>query len=85
MKLAIQENLIPGKSFSEKVNRAEEYGFEAIEARGHSLRNRVNEIKKAISGSKIQISSICAGYRGCLLSAEKELPECVNYLRKCLR
>lgn len=31
MKLAIQENMIPGKTFLEKMHRAEEYGFQAIE------------------------------------------------------
>ena len=72
MKLAIQENLIPGKIFSEKVSKAEQYGFQAIELRGGNLASRVEKITKTISSSKIQISSICAGYRGWLLSAEKE-------------
>jgi len=71
MKLAIQENLIPGKSFLEKMHRAEEYGFQAIEVWGTNLAGRVGEITKSIAKSRIKISSICAGYRGSLLSAEK--------------
>lgn len=71
MKLAIQENLIPGKSFLEKMYMAEDYGFQAIEVWGTNLTNRVDEITKSISKSRIKISTICAGYRGSLLSAEK--------------
>jgi len=72
MKLAIQENLVPGKSFLEKVNKATEYGFQAIEVWGMDIVNRVEEIKGALSGSKLRISTICAGYRGSLLSSSKE-------------
>lgn len=72
MKLAVQENLVPGKSFLEKVRRAEEYGFEAIEVWGRNINGRVDEIKESTSKSKIRISTICAGYRGSLLSPKKE-------------
>lgn len=72
MKLAIQENLIPGKSFLEKVDKAEEYGFQAIEVWGTNINNRVDEIQESISKSKIRISTICGGYRGSLLSSSKE-------------
>lgn len=72
MKLAIQEDLIPGKDFSEKLRKAEQYGFEAIELWGGNLASRVDGIAKAISSSKMQVSSICIGFRGCLLSAEKD-------------
>ena len=44
MKLAIQENLIPEKDFSEKLNIAEQYGFKAIELWGGNLASRVNGI-----------------------------------------
>ncbi len=73
MKLAIQENLLPGTSFIEKVRKAEKYGFQAIELQGQDLtEKRVDEITESLSKSRIKISTICAGYRGCLLSAEKE-------------
>ena len=72
MKLAIQENLIPGKNFKEKVQNAQRYGFEGIEVWGTSLEGRKEEIKKACLDSTIKISTVCAGYRGCLLSSQKE-------------
>lgn len=72
MKLAIQDNLIPGKNFKEKVQNAQRYGFEGIEVWGTSLQGRKEEIKKACLDSTIKISTVCAGYRGCLLSSQKE-------------
>lgn len=72
MKLAIQENLIPGKNFKDKAQNAQRYGFEGVEVWGTSLEERHTEIRKACLGTKIKLSTICAGYRGCLLSPEKE-------------
>lgn len=72
MRLAIQENLIPGSDFSEKVRKAEKWGFEGIEVWGMDLKARVEDIKRHISKSKVQVSTICAGYRGSLLGAKKE-------------
>jgi len=72
MRLGIQENLLPGETFEEKVRKAEEYGFDCIELWGHNLEGRVKEIKDALRGRDLQISTICSGYRGSLLSSEKE-------------
>ncbi len=72
MKLAIQENLLSEGSFLEKLKQAEKYGFEGIEVWGHNLSERKEEIKKALLKSKVTVSTICAGYRGSLLSAKKE-------------
>ena len=72
MKLAVQEGLLPGETFAQKLEYAEKLGFEGVEVSGRGLFDRVNEIKEALTTSKVKVSSICAGYSGCLLSPNKE-------------
>lgn len=72
MKLAIQENLLPGRTLAEKLAAAERLGFEGVELWGHGLRERIGEVKGALSTAKVKISTVCSGYRGDLLSASWE-------------
>ncbi|MCS7104754.1 MAG: sugar phosphate isomerase/epimerase [Thermofilaceae archaeon] len=72
MKLSIQENLVPGLKLEEKLIKAERFGFDGVEVWGHGMRERIEEIKQALSTVKIRISTICSGYRGDLLSANWE-------------
>ncbi len=72
MKLSIQENLLPGDNFLEKARKAKEYGFDAIELWGNNLEERKEEIKQSLSETDIEISTICSGYKGSLLSGKKE-------------
>jgi sugar phosphate isomerase/epimerase len=59
MRLSIQENLIPGKTLAEKLQKIEKYGFEGIEIWGNDLPQRFKEIKDALSVSRIKLSTIC--------------------------
>jgi len=70
MKIACQENLVPGESFREKIVNLEKYGFQGIELWGTKLGERIKEINTALSCSEIKVSTICAGYRGCLLDGD---------------
>ena len=72
VKLAIQENLLPGETFSEKLRNAEKFGFEGVEVWGRELSGRLQEIKQSLETSKIGISTICAGYPGDLLGADSQ-------------
>ena len=71
MKLSCQEGIVPGRDLNERLDNLAKYGFEAIEFRGSDLFGRGEEILKATSGHQIKPSSISVGYRGCLLSDEK--------------
>ncbi|MCW4026850.1 MAG: sugar phosphate isomerase/epimerase [Candidatus Bathyarchaeota archaeon] len=75
MKLAVQENMVPGKSFSDKLENAEIYGYEGVEVWGTDLPDRLSMVKSALSTSKIGISTVCSGYRGDLLGADRETRE----------
>jgi len=71
LRLAIQEGRIPGKSLAEKLDRAEQWGFEGIEPSGRGLLDRVEEFQRALSGRSIKISAICAGFEGCIIAPDK--------------
>jgi sugar phosphate isomerase/epimerase len=80
-KLSIQENLVPARTFAEKLCIIEEFGFEAVEIWGntppadwnkyaaHPVPEKMFTIKSALSSSKIKVSTICS-YPGQLLAAE---------------
>ena len=70
MKLACQENMVPGDSFADRVAKAQDWGYEGVEIWGSNLRDRMAEIKQAFKGRKIKVSTICSGFRGCLLDPE---------------
>jgi len=72
MKLSIQDNRLPGRNIKEKFAKAKEHGFKAVEIWGIDLANRFREIKEISQKNGIDISTVCAGYRGCLLSSERE-------------
>jgi len=72
MKLASQENLIPGGTLQDKLARMESYGFEGVEFWGKGISDRMAEIKEALASSSVRPSTICAGYGGCLLDSKKE-------------
>jgi sugar phosphate isomerase/epimerase len=60
MKIAIQENLIPGETLTEKFDVAEELGVEGVEVQGRSrLYDRVEEYEMALAGRSLKISTIC--------------------------
>jgi len=73
MKLAVQENLLPGETFFEKLCNAEKFGFEGVEVWGRKLTERLQEIKSSLERSKLKVSTICSGYPGDLLGADSQV------------
>lgn len=74
MRLAAQENLVSGKNFSEKLYNMERYGFEGVEVRGRDLPPKLEEIKSALSTSKVKFSTVC-GSPGDLLGPDRKTRE----------
>jgi len=56
---------------AEKLDNLEKYGYEGIEFGGGGLEGRQDEIINATSQSKVKPSTICAGFRGCPLDADR--------------
>jgi len=75
MKLACQENMVPGGTLEEKVANLERFGYQGLEVWGSGLPDRVPDINRALRGSSIKVSTICAGYRGAWLEAAREQRE----------
>ncbi len=85
MKLSCQERLIPGKSYAEKLSFLEHTGFEGIEVHGRDLESRLPELETALKQTKVRVSTICAGFGGCLLDPNiQERNKAVNDIKKML-
>jgi len=75
VKLAVQENRVPGKTYVEKFSNMEKYGFQGIEVWGRDLPQKLEELKSALSTSKIEFSTICGSPNGDLLGSERKTRE----------
>ena len=73
LRLSFQESTIDGNSLNAKFDRMEELGIEGFEPWGHRLNERIPEIQEALRGRNIKISAICAGFKGFLLSEDKDV------------
>ncbi|MGC8674760.1 MAG: sugar phosphate isomerase/epimerase family protein, partial [Thermoprotei archaeon] len=72
MKFSVQENLVPGNDFPEKLSLLEELGYDGIEVWGkQELGGNVKRYVDLLSSYRVKISTVCSGYRGDLLSASK--------------
>jgi sugar phosphate isomerase/epimerase len=67
--------MAPGATLDERLAVLEECGYEGVEIGGGNLPARVDEINRAVGKTKLKVSSICAGYRGSMLDADKSQRE----------
>ncbi len=72
MKLASQEGLAVGASLAEKLDSLASAGYEGIEFWGANLWERIPEIQSATAHHSVKPSTICAGFKGCPLDADKK-------------
>ena len=72
MKLASQEGLAVGSTLAEKLDSLASAGYEGIEFGGGNLRERIPEIQAATANHSVKPSTICAGFKGCPLDADKK-------------
>ena len=85
LKLSLQEGVAPGESLAEKLDFMEENGVVGLEPGGADLAKRVNEFQQALKGRNIQISAICAGFKGFILSEKPETRrECMETMKEIL-
>lgn len=72
MKIACQEGLAVGTTLPEKLDNLAAAGYEGIEFWGGGLWERVTEIQQATANHTVKPSTICAGFKGCPLDADKK-------------
>lgn len=85
LKLSFQEGIAPGESLNEKLDLMEQLGVVGFEPGGGGLGKRVNELKQALNGRNIQVSAICAGFKGFILSEKPEVrKECMDTMKEII-
>lgn len=85
LKLSFQEGIAPGENLNQKFDFMEQHGVVGFEPGGGGLAGRVNEIKQALNGRNIQVSAICAGFRGFILSENPEVrKECMDTMKEII-
>ncbi|MCA9915559.1 MAG: sugar phosphate isomerase/epimerase, partial [Anaerolineae bacterium] len=75
MKFAIQENLLPGRTFRERCQRAKSLGFAGLEVQAEGLEDRLYEVAEALDASGLRIASVHLGKQDGYLSPELEKRE----------
>ena len=87
MKLACQEGLAPGKTFAEKLEKLEAYGFDGVELNGGALiaDGGFEERRDALKNSPVKASSICGGFSCELVHPSPEnRTECIAAIKKLM-
>jgi sugar phosphate isomerase/epimerase len=85
LKLSFQEGTAPGDNLHQKFDFMEELGVVGYEPGGFGLKDQVKEIQDALKGRNIQISAICAGFRGFILSTEESVrQECIDSMKEII-
>ncbi len=75
MRLAIQEDMLPGRSLLEKCEFAQRLGFQGIEFWGHGLTERVPAVVAALHQTGLVAAAVNHGKQGDLLHPDRAARE----------
>ena len=85
LKLSFQEGIAPGENLNQKFDYMEQLGVVGFEPGGRGLNGRVKEIKEALNGRNIQVSAICAGFDGFMLSTDPAIrKQCIDTMKEII-
>ena len=85
LKISFQEGIAPGENLNEKFDFMEKLGVVGFEPGGRGLAERVKEIKQALNGRNIQVSAICAGFQGFILSTDEPVrKQCMDTMKEII-
>lgn len=70
LKISFQERIPPGETLREKFDYMEQHGVVGFEPGGKGLLQRVPQLKEELNGRNIQVSAVCAGFDGFVLSTD---------------
>ena len=73
LKISFQEGTAPGANLIEKFDYMEEHGVVGFEPHGKPLLERKDEFIEALKGRNINLSAVCAGFDGFILSTDPEI------------
>jgi sugar phosphate isomerase/epimerase len=85
LRLAIQDNLLPAPSMERKFEQAANWGFDAIEVRGDTLREEHRAIAQQVRQGAGRVAGIVGGYRGWPIAADPdERLQCLEDIARLL-
>ena len=85
LKLSFQEGTAPGENLNQKFDYMEQMGIVGFEPGGRGLKGRVKEIKEALNGRPINVSAICAGFQGFILSTDPAIrKQCMDTMKEII-
>ena len=70
LNISFQESTAPGKNLNEKFDFMEKHNVVGFEPHGNNINKRMQEFKDALKGRNIQVSAVCAGFEGFILSTD---------------
>jgi len=85
MKLAVQENLVPGKNILEKLRKMEKYGYEGVEVSCQVVPQKFKELKESIPSTKVKFSTVCGTPSGLLGPDRKTRESAMEGTRSLLK
>ena len=85
LNLSFQEGIAPGENLNQKLDYMEKLGVVGFEPGGRGLKDRVKEIKEALTGRDIKVSAICAGFEGFILSTDPAIRQkCMDTMKEII-
>ena len=73
LKISLQESTAPGNTLKEKFDFMERHGVVGFEPGGKGLLQRVPELQKELKDRAINVSAVCAGFDGFVLSTDETI------------
>lgn len=85
MKLAIQLDLLPGRTIAERCQHAQELGFQGIELWAPGLDEQLYEVAEALNERDLEVAAVHLGKRDGYLSPDPETREAaISYMRESM-
>lgn len=85
MKLAIQEDMLPGRTLAERYANAQALGFAGIECWADGLEDRIVDVATALNDTDLVVASVHLGHRDGYLSPDPEIREsAISYMRESM-
>ena len=84
MKLAVQQTLIPGDTFAQKLSHLEKCGYGAVELVYREVEGNERETAAALAGSPIEASSMCPSVAHDLADPTANPEERVGFFKRSL-
>src|SRR5690606_25678657 len=75
MKLAIQEDMLPARTDSERYQQAQELGFDGIELWADGLDKRLMDVAMALNETELEVASVHLGAMDGYLSPDIQVRE----------